>query len=99
MLNRIPRRNHMSPVLRELHWLKFMTELFDKFDFDTQDSYNTSPGRSYFHNIIILIIVDDRSRTVRTRASFKSLLMSCLIKFMPIHLLCDHLLMLLSYIV
>ena len=34
MLKRIPRRTHITPVLRELHWLKeFMTELFLKFCF------------------------------------------------------------------
>ena len=25
MLKRIPQRNHITPVLRELHWVKFMT--------------------------------------------------------------------------
>ena len=33
MLKRIPRRNHITPVLRELHWLEFMTELFLTFFF------------------------------------------------------------------
>ena len=33
MLKRIPRRNHITPVLRELHWLRIMTELFLKFCF------------------------------------------------------------------
>ena len=33
ILKRIPRSNHITPVLREFIWLKFMAELFLKFDF------------------------------------------------------------------
>ena len=37
MLKRIPRRNHITPVLKELHWLQIHNIYFFK-TFDTQDS-------------------------------------------------------------
>ena len=33
MLKRIPRRNHITPVLRELHWLRIHDRIIFKFCF------------------------------------------------------------------
>ena len=39
MLKRIPRRNHITPVLRELHWLRIHDRIILKIlAFDTQGS-------------------------------------------------------------
>ena len=38
MLKRIPRRNHITPVLRKLHWLRIHDKIIFKFAFDTQGS-------------------------------------------------------------
>ena len=39
MLKRIPRRNNITPVLRDVHWLK---DIILYILLDTQGSYNTA---------------------------------------------------------
>ena len=44
MLRRIPRRNHITPVLRELHWLRIHDIIIYKILLLTHKTvYNTAP--------------------------------------------------------
>ena len=66
MLKRIPRRNHITPVLRELHWLKINDRFFYFFLLLTHKAVNnTAP--EYLCDLIRLNVT---STTIRTRASF-----------------------------
>ena len=66
MLNRIPRRNHITPVLRELHWLQIHDRIIVKILLLTDKTVNiTAP--EYLRDLIRFNI---KSTTIRTRASF-----------------------------
>ena len=55
MLKRIPRRNHITPVLRELHWLR----IYDRIIFNILLLTHKAVNR-----------LNVKSTTIRTRASF-----------------------------
>ena len=66
MLKRIPRRNHITPVLRELHWLKIHDIIIFKIFLFTHNAVNnTTP--EYLCDLIRLNV---KSTTIRTHASF-----------------------------
>ena len=66
MLKRIPRRNHITPVLRELHWLRIHDRILFKILLLTHKAVNnTAP--EYLCDLIRLNV---KSTTIRTRASF-----------------------------
>ena len=66
MLKRIPRRNHITPVLRELHWLRIHDRIIFKILLLTHKAVNnTAP--EYLCDLIRLNV---KSTTIRTRASF-----------------------------
>ena len=66
MLKRIPRRNHITPVLRALHWLRIHDIFFYFFWLLTHKAVtNTAP--EYLCDLIRLNV---KSTTIRTRASF-----------------------------
>ena len=66
MLKRIPRRNHITPVLRELHWLRIHDKIILKILLLTHKAVNnTAPAFS-----CDLIRLNVKSTTIRTRASF-----------------------------
>ena len=76
MLKRIPRRNHITPVLRELHWLKIHDQIILKFLLLTHKAVNnTAP--EYLCDLIRLNV---KSTTIRIRASFDP----CLLYVPPI---------------
>ena len=90
MLNRIPRRNHITPVLRELHWLRIHDKIIFKILLLTHKAVNnTAP--EYLCDLIRLNV---KSTTIRTRASFDPCL---LVKCVLIHYLIDLLCMLLQH--
>ena len=65
MLKRIPRRNHITPVLRELHWLRIYDRIiFKKFLLTHKAVNNTAP-----EYLCDLIRLNGKSTTIRTRAS------------------------------
>ena len=66
MLKRSPRRNHITPVLRELHWLRIHDRIIFKILLLTHKAVNnTAP--EYLCDLIRLSV---KSTTIRTRASF-----------------------------
>ena len=82
MLKRIPRRNHITPVLRELHWLKIHNIIIFQILLLTHKSVNnTAP--EYLCDLIRLNI---KSTTIRTRASFDP----CLLFVPPISKACAN---------
>ena len=94
MLNQIPRRNHITPVLRKLHWLKIHDIIILKILILTHKAVtNTVP--EYLCDIIRFNV---KSTTIRTRASFDPCLLCVLpISKVLIHSLFDHLCMLLQH--
>ena len=65
MLKRIPRRNHITHVLRELHWLRIDRIIF-KILLLTHNAVNNN-APEYLCDLIKLNV---KSTTIRTRASF-----------------------------
>ena len=73
MLKRIPRRNHVTPVLTELHWLNIHDRIIFKFLLLTHKAVNnTAP--EYLCDLIRLNV---KSTTIRTRASFDPISKTC----------------------
>ena len=82
MLKRIPRRNHITPVLRELHWLRIHDRIIFKILLLTHKTVNnTAP--EYLCDLIRLNV---KSTTIRTRASFDP----CLLCVPPISKTCAN---------
>ena len=82
MLKRIPRRNQMTPVLRELHWLKIQDRIIFKSLLLTHKAVNnTAP-----EYLCDLIRVNVKNTTFRTRASFDP----CLLWVPPISKMCAN---------
>ena len=71
MLKRIPRRNHITAVLRELHWLRIHDRINFKILLLTHKAVNNS-APEYLCDLIRLNI---KSTTIRTRASFDTCLL------------------------
>ena len=66
MLKRIPRRNHITPFLRELHWLRIHDRIFFKILLLTHKTVsNTAP-----EYLCDLIRLNFKRTTTRTRAYF-----------------------------
>ena len=66
MLKRIPRRNHITPVLRELHWLRIHDIIIFKILLLTNKAVNnTAP--EYLCDLIRLNV---KSTTICTPATF-----------------------------
>ena len=66
MLKRIPRRNHITPILRELYWLRIHDRIIFKILLLTHKAVNnTAPD--YLCDLIRLNV---KSTTIRTCASF-----------------------------
>ena len=73
MLQHIPRRNHITPVLRELHWLRIHDRIiFKKLLLTHKAVNNTAP-----EYLCDLIKFNVKSTTIRTCASFRSLFIMC----------------------
>ena len=66
MLKRIPRRNHITPVLRALHWLRIHDRIIFKILLLTHKAVNNN-APEYLCDLIRLNV---KSTTIRTRASF-----------------------------
>ena len=82
MLKRIIRRNHITPVLRELHWLRIHDRIMFKILLLTHKAVNnTAP--EYLCDLIRLNV---KSTTIRTRASFDP----CLLCVPPISKTCAN---------
>ena len=82
MLKRIPRCNHITPVLRELHWLRIHDRIIFKILLLTHKAVNnTAP--EYLCDLIRLNV---KSTTIRTRASFDP----CLFCVPPISKTCAN---------
>ena len=82
MLKRIPRRNHITPVLRELHWLRIHDRIILKILLLTHKAVNiTAP--EYLCDLIRLNV---KSTTIRTRASFDP----CLLCVPPVSKTCAN---------
>ena len=82
MLKRIPRRNHITPVLRELHWLRIHDIINFKFFLLThKEVNNTAP-----EYLCDLIRRNVKSMAIRTRASFDP----CLLCVPPISKTCAN---------
>ena len=82
MLKRIPRRNHITPVLRELHWLRIHDRIIFKILLLRHKAdNNTAP--EYLCDLIRLNV---KSTTIRTRASFDP----CLLCVLPISKTCAN---------
>ena len=65
-LKRIPRRNHITPGLRELHWLRIHDRIIFQILLLTHKAVNnTAP--EYLYDLIRLNV---KSTSIRTRASF-----------------------------
>ena len=74
MLKRIPRHNHITPALRELHWLKIHDIIIFKILLLTHKAVNnTAP--EYICNLIRFNV---KNTTIRTRASFDPCLLCVL---------------------
>ena len=85
MLKRIPRRNHITPVLGELLWLKIHDRIIFIIVLLTHKAVNnTAP-----EYLCDLIRFNVKSTTIRTRASFYSCLLS--VKIPPIGKMCANL--------
>ena len=77
-----PRRNHITPVLRELHWLRIHDRIIFKILLLTHKAVNnTAP--EYLCDLIRLNV---KSTTIRTRASFDR----CLLCVPPISKTCAN---------
>ena len=82
MLKRIPRRNHITPVLRELHWSRIHDIIICKILLSTHKAVNnTAP--EYLCDLIRLNV---KSTTIRTCASFDP----CLLFVPPISKTCAN---------
>ena len=82
MLKRIPRRNHITPVLREFHWLRIHDIIIFLILLLTHKAVNnTAP--EYLCDLIRLNV---KSTTIRTRASFDP----CLLCVPPISKTCAN---------
>ena len=82
MLKRIPRRTHITPVLRELHWLRIHDIIIFKFLLLIHKAVNnTAP--EYLCDLISLNV---KITTIRTRASFDP----CLLCVPPISKTCAN---------
>ena len=82
MFKRIPWRNHITSVLRELHWLRIHDIIIFKILLLTHKTVNnTAP--EYFCDLIRLNV---QSTTIRTRASFDP----CLLYVPPISKMCAN---------
>ena len=82
MLKRIQRRNYITPVLRELHWLRIHDRIIFKFLLLTHNAVNnTAP--EYLCDLIRLNV---KSTTIRTRASLDP----CLLCVPPISKTCAN---------
>ena len=82
MLKRIPRRNHITPVLRELHWFRIHDRIIFKILLLTHKAVNnTAP--EYLCDLIRLNV---KSTTIRTHASCDP----CLLCVPPISKTCAH---------
>ena len=82
-VKRIPRRNHITPVLRELHWLKIHDRIIFKILILTHKAVNNRiliRLLVYVHPLIIVYYVFPQ-----------------LVKCVLIHSLIDHLCMLLQH--
>ena len=82
MLKRIPRRNHITPVLRELHWLRIHDIIIFKNLVLTHKAVNNN-APEYLCDLIRLNV---KSTTIRTRASFDP----CLLCVPPISKTCAN---------
>ena len=72
MLKRIPRRNHITPVLRDLHWLRINERIEFKILILTHKAYNgTAPV--YLSE---LIKKQDKTTRMRTREASDCYLLS-----------------------
>ena len=76
MLKRIPRRNHITPVLRELHWSRIHDRIIFKILLLTHKAVNNTAPE----------YVCDLITTIRTRASFDP----CLLCVPPISKTCAN---------
>ena len=82
MVKRIPRRNHITPVLRELHWLRIHDNIIFKILLLIHKAVNkTAP-----EYLCDLIRFNVQSTTIRTRASFDP----CLLCVPPISEMCAN---------
>ena len=82
MLKRIPRRNHITPSLREWHWLRINDRIIGKILLLPHKAVNnTAP--EYLCDLIRLNV---KSTTIRTRASFDP----CLLCVPPISKMCAN---------
>ena len=82
MLKRIPRRNHITPVLRELHWLKIHDIIIFKILLLTHKAVDNT-GPEYLCDLNRLNV---KSTTICTRASFDP----CLLCVPPISKTCAN---------
>ena len=82
MLKRIPRRNHITPVLRELHWLRIHDRIIFKILLLTHKVVNNTAPQ-YLRDLIRYNV---KSTTIRTRASFDH----CLLCVPPISKRCAN---------
>ena len=83
MLKRIPRRNQITPVMRELHWLRIHDRIIFKILLLThKEVNNTAP-----EYLCDLLRPNVKSTTIRTRASFDP----CLLCVPPISKTCANL--------
>ena len=80
MLKRIPRRNHITPVFRELHWLKIHDIIIFLIWLLTNKAHKTHKAEY----LCDLIRFNVKSTTIRTRASFDP----CLLCVPPISKMC-----------
>ena len=82
MFKRIPRRNHITPVLRELHWLKIHDRIIFTILLLTHKTFNnTAP--EYFRDLFRFNV---KSTTIRTCSSFDP----CLLCVPPINKRCAN---------
>ena len=81
-LKRIPRRNHITPVLRELHWLRIHDRIIFKILLLTHKAVNNN-APEYLCDLIRLNV---KSTIIRTRASFDP----CLLCVPPISKTCAN---------
>ena len=82
MLKRIPRRNHITPVLRELHLLRIHDRIIFNILLLTHNAFNnTAP-----EYVCDLIRLNVKSTTIRTRAYFDP----CLLCVPPISKICAN---------
>ena len=81
MLKRIPRRNHITPVPRELHWLHIHDIIILKKFLIHKTVNNTAP-----EYLCDLIRFNVKSTTIRTRAAFDP----CLLCVPPISKMCAN---------